>query len=235
MSEDEKKFKLDELPDEGSKSSLKIPKKKIDKPGADPRLEKLKFLSERQKTQVMTQTWKFDKSVLKYGWTIYIVVLGYLQYIRPYEQYLREIKSMNDYTMELGGDTVQAFTVVLEFLIKNPILLSLLTPLFFKFTRASDYFFEITFDGVKTVKEVLPVGSKELVSRTFIKWKDITGVEKALVGNREVLRIFSPDGKAAEVIWDIDTNKKKAIKLILNGLINNQHPLRMFLENEKDL
>ncbi|WPU63981.1 hypothetical protein [Peredibacter starrii] len=120
-------------------------------------------------------------------------------------------------------------------MIRNPIILTLLTPLFFKFTKVSDYYFEVTFDGIKTVRKVLEHGSKELVTRVFVKWKDITGIEKKMVNNREVLIILTPDGATGTLIWDIDLGKKKAIKQLLNGLINNKHPLRVFLDNEKEL
>lgn len=235
MSDEEKKFKISELPDEGSSSSPKNPKKTFVKKEAEPRLEKLQLLSEREKVAVMTQTWHFDRPEWKFTWVIYVLILVAAQVSTPYQAYLNEIELLNKLTMDLGGDVVRAFTTYLEFLVRNPLILALLTPLFFKFTSVSDYHFEITFDGIKTVKRIVPTGSKELVSRTFIKWSEISGVEKGMSGNREVLRLHSLDGKAAEIIWDIGLDKQKAIKLLLNGLINNKHPLRVFLDNEKDL
>lgn len=235
MSDDEKKLKISELPDEGSSSSPKTPKQKVLRKDADPRVEKLQLLSEREKVSVMSQTWYFDKSEWSFGWVPYVLILVGLQVTTPYEAYLAELQLLDDNTMDLFGGVLREFTVYLEFLIRNPIILVVLTPLFFKFTRVSDYHFEVTFDGLKTARKVLEHGSKELVTRVFIKWKDITGVEKRKVNNREVLVILTPDGDSGTLIWDIDLDKKKAIKQLLNGLINNKHPLRVFLENEKEL
>lgn len=235
MSDFDKKFKISELPDEGSSSSPGTPKKKFVKEEAEPRLEKLQLLSEREKVTVMTQSWHFDKPGWNFTWVIYVLILAAAQVSTPYQAYLNEIELLNNQTMDIGGDVVRAFTTYLEFLVRNPLILALLTPLFFKFTSVSDYHFEITFDGIKTVRKVVPNGSKELVTRTFIKWNEISLVEHGKSGDREVLQLHSLDGKAAEIIWDIGTDKKKAIKLLLNGLINNKHPLRVFLDNEKDL
>ncbi|WP_408096996.1 hypothetical protein ACJVC5_18325 [Peredibacter sp. HCB2-198] len=235
MSDLDKKFKISELPDEGSSSSPKPPKKTVLKKDPDPRVERLQLLSEREKVEVMTQTWVFDKRVRSFGWVPFVLVLIGLQVSTPYKAYLAEIQLLDENTMGLFGGVLREFTQYLEFLVRNPVILALLTPLFFKFTRVSDYYFEVTFDGLKTVKKVLEHGSKELVTRVYVKWKDITGVEKRTVNNREVLVILTPDGATGELIWDIELGKKKAIKQLLNGLINNKHPLRVFLENEKEL
>ncbi|MFP5387581.1 MAG: hypothetical protein ACLGHN_16010, partial [Bacteriovoracia bacterium] len=102
-------------------------------------------------------------------------------------------------------------------------------------SKSSEFAFEINFDGLVTVKKFIPVGSKELVSRTVVKWKEIERIEKSKEGEKEILKLYSPEGHIADIIWYIRTDKKKVMKLLLQGMIASNHPLRVFLENEKEL
>lgn len=233
---DDKKFSLDELPDEGSKPEPQVvPRKLLKKDKPEPRIERLKTLDDRSKIEMMVQSWSFDKREPNHGWICFVVVLGIVEFTPFYQTYLSEIDAMNKNFFDVGGDMVRNMTSVLEAFIRHPIILVLLTPIFFKFSHASDYNFRISFDGIDTVKRLLPVGSTDLVTRTFIKWKEITKVEKGKIGDKEILRLHSTDGHIADLIWYIDLDKKRAIKLLLNGMILPKHPMREFLEKEKEL
>ena len=69
----------------------------------------------------------------------------------------------------------------------------------------------------------------------MVKWKEIERIEKYKVGEKEILKLYSIEGHIADIIWYISTDKKKAVKLLLQGMIASEHPLRVFLENEKEL
>lgn len=232
-SDNEKKFSLDELPDEGSVPVPKPPQKKIrTKEELDPRLKSLKDVTTPQKVEVMLQRWYFDEPVRNYNWVFYVAFLGILEFLPGYQMYLNELDLMNHNFFNVGGNMVRGFTIYLEGIIRHPAILILLTPLFFRFSRPSEYAFELSFDGINTVKKYLPVGSKELISRVLVKWKEIDRVEKKTFGDKEILRLFSIDGHIADIIWYIDTDKKRAIKLLLQGMVISKHPLRVFLEKE---
>ncbi|WPU63982.1 hypothetical protein [Peredibacter starrii] len=115
MSDDEKKFKISELPDEGSSSSPKPPKKTVLRKDPDPRVEKLQLLSEREKVAVMTQTWFFDRPNWSFGWVIYVLILAGLQFSTPYEAYLAEIQLLDDNTMDLFGECSGTSRCILSF------------------------------------------------------------------------------------------------------------------------
>lgn len=232
-SDNEKKFSLDELPDEGSVPVPKPQPKKIrTKEELDPRLKSLKEVTNPQKVEVMLQRWYFDEPVRNYNWVFYVAILGILEFLPGYQMYMSELDLMNHNFFDVGGNMVRGFTIYLEGIIRHPAILIILTPLFFRFSRPSEYAFELSFDGINTVKKYLPVGSKELISRVLVKWKEIDRVEKKMFGEKEILRLFSIDGHIADIIWYIDTEKKRAIKLLLQGMVISKHPLRVFLEKE---
>lgn len=232
----EKRIKLDELPDAGSEPQPQAkPNKRPPKETPDPRLERLKTMDDKSKVETMIQKWYFDQPEWSFAWVPVLVILLGVEFSNSYQVYLNELDMMNKNTMEFAGGLIQAFTVYLEAFIRHPIILAILIPIFFRFKKASEYFLEITFDGIKTVKSVVPMGSKDMVLRTSVKWKDISKVDKGMVDKKEVLRLYSLDGKMAEIIWTFPVEKKRAIKLLLSGLINNKHPMREFLDNEKEL
>jgi hypothetical protein len=231
---EDKKFTLDELPDEGSEPKNRAPQK-ILKKIADPRIERLKGLDDSSKVSRMGEKWYFDEREKTYNWTLYVLALSILEFSPVYETYLQEIHSMNDAFFEIGGEVIREATIFFEAFIKHPFILILLTPVFFRFSKASPYQFSIGFDGIDTVRSFLSVDSKDLVSRVLIKWKEINRVEKTLVGNKEILRLFSSDGHIADLIWYISIEKKRAIKMLLSGMIIPQHPMREFLDKKKEL
>lgn len=235
MSSD-KKFKLDELPDEGSSiepqkspSSPLNPKTRPPKKDHDPRLERLKDLDDEKRVQEMVQKWHFDVPNLNFGWLLYVGVIVALQFINPYEQYLREVDQLEQNSMGFGG--VFNLGVYVEELIRRPIVFLGLTPLFFKFVSPSVYFFDLSFDGVSTVKSV-DIDAEVSPSRVVLKWDVIDKVEKKKKGGREVLQLFSSEGRIGELIWDIKDEQKRAVKLLMRGLIKDKHPLRQFLEKD---
>lgn len=235
-SDDEKKFSLDELPDEGS---IQIPKPIARKPRtkneADPRLNTLKEAAPSQKVEVMLQKWYFDERVRNYNWVVYVAILGILEFTPVYQQYMAELDLLNRSAFDVGGDILRDYTIYIEGIIRHPAVLIILTPLFFSFSKASEFAFEVTFDGIQTVRRFIPLGSKELVTRVLIKWKEIEKVVKTKKDGKEILQLHSLDGHIADLIWYIEIDKKRAIKLLLQGMVSSKHPLRIFLDNEKDL
>ena len=234
-SNEEKKFSLDELPDEGSIPVPKPPRRIRKKEEVDPRLKTLSEAAVPQKVEVMLQRWYFDERVRNYNWVFYVSVLLVLEFTPVYQQYMAELDLMNRSFFDVGGDIIRDYTIFLEGIIRHPSILIILTPLFFNFSKASEYAFEITFDGINTVKKVIPIGSKEMVSRVLVKWKEIDQIQKGKVDGKDVLRLHSLEGHIADLIWYIEIDKKRAIKRLLQGMVTSKHPLRVFLENEKDL
>lgn len=238
MSEEEKKVKLDELPDEGSSVIFRPSpvKKSAKRAPPDPRITSLKDKKAPEKLQTMQQKWVFDEREKDFTWVVFVLILGVIQFSPFYQGYLSEVHLLNSSLFEGAGDQLRSeFLVYIEVFIRYPLVLVILTPFFFSFSQPSDYLFEITFDGIRTVKNFVPIGSKELVQKVSVKWNDIEKIEKVFIGKKEILRIHSLEGPVAELIWYIGIDKKRAIKLLLQGLIAQKHPLRMFLENEKDL
>lgn len=226
MSEEEKKIKLEELPDEGSEPvPLKTPRKK-EKKKPEPRVEKLKPLDRNAKVELLQSKWIFDNPVRSYYWLVYIFVLCVLEF-SPLKYGLRkEIEFF--YFIGLGDS--------LGFLLQHPLVLIVLAPIFYRPPVSSEYHFVVTFDGLETIREFFPYGSKNITTRVRLKWDEIHRVEKIRIENKEILRLFSTDGShIADLIWYINEAKKKAFYLLLRGMIVPAHPLRIFLDNEKDL
>jgi hypothetical protein len=233
MSDDEKKISIDELPDEGSSfGSTPAPKPKVKKKPQDPRITQLKSRSAEEQVKAMTHSWDFDFPERYYGWFVYAVILTVLEFSSIYANYLKELDLLNSNFFGVGGDFIRAYTYIIEGVLRHPTILIILAPIFFKFRGRSEYAFSLRFDGVQTVKKVLPLGSKELVSPVLIKWGEIERVEKILINNKEILRLYSSDGHIADIIWYIEIEKKQAVKVILGGMIPPSHPLREFLEKD---
>jgi hypothetical protein len=232
---EEKKISLDELPDEGretARAASPIPAKKVSKE-EDPRLEKLKKLDPVSKVEMMIQKWEFDQPIKSYTWLGYILFLIALQ-VSPFHQaYLGELHQMSKTSATMSEIWIEN-TGIIHLLLKYPLILLILLPFVYRSPKASDYIFRISFDGIDTVRRVLPNGSKEILTRTFIKWNELSRIEKGRVDGKEILRLYSVDGHIGDLIWYIDSTKKKAIALLLKGLIVPKHPLRLFLANEKD-
>lgn len=232
MSDDsEKKISLEELPDEGSSSFSAVPPKtpKIKKAPVDPRLTTLRSLkSDSAKVEMMEQYWHFDKKQWSFTWLTYVVILFIIQRLELYKDILANILQLDEMSLGFGGAFAQPLYDTFSIVIKNPIIFLIFTPVFFKFKIKSEQFFNITFNGISTVKTVITRDSKELTTRVFIKWQDIVKVEKAKAGEREILRMYSSEGKIGEIIWDIDQSKKEAVKQLLAGMVSPKHPFREF-------
>ncbi len=232
---EEKKFSLDELPDEGSVEivpKVSAPAKKVRKE-EDPRVQKLRKLDPVTKIDAMSQKWEFDRPVKSYLWVGFILLLVILQFTPLYQTYVGEIHQMSKTSVTFGEIWIENAGII-ETILKHPLILILLVPFVYRAPKPSDYIFRISFDGIDTVRKVLPIGSKELVGRVFIKWNQINRIEKGRVDSKEILRLYAVEGHIGDLIWYIDETKKKAIFLLLKGFIVSNHPLRIFLENEKD-
>lgn len=236
MSDDEKKFSLDELPDEGSQPVKKeAPKKIIQKP-ADPRVTNLKNLkTDSSKVEMMVQFWAFDKEEYSFFWVPWAVAIAAAEFTGFFSNVQDDLQRAVENPWAIGADVIANFISVGTVILKHPIILIFLLPIFFRFRKPSEYYFEVKFDGINTVKKYIPRGSKEQVHRTLVKWDSIKDVKKVSIDDKEILRLMSLDGHIADIIWYIDVEKKRAMKLLLAGMISQKNPLRVFLENEKEL
>lgn len=236
MSNDDKKFSLDELPDEGSEPKPKAaPKKSPEKP-LDARVVNLKKLTtDKERLEMMDQSWVFDSPEYSFAWVPWATVLVAAEYSGYFANVREDLRKAAENPFAIGADTFEALISIGTLFLKHPIILLALTPLFFNFKKRSEYFFEVKFDGINTLKKYLPIGSKEQLSRTMIKWDAIGQVTKVTIDGKDILRLSSADGHIADIIWYIENEKKRAFKLLLSGMISNKNPLRIFLSNEKEL
>jgi hypothetical protein len=224
----EKKIKLDELPDSGSSPEVKItPIPKKSKP--DPRMTKLKGMDDSQRSETLALRWHFDRYERKWGWLICLVFLFFLQT----GAHMKEFDDKRELARENTDGISEIFSSTIEFdvLMKNPILLAIFIPFFFKLKIASGVHFDITFYGIETVNKIVTAKSQS-PHRVLIKWDDITHVEKSKVKDKEILIVSNLEGPAGEMIWDIDEIKKKVIRQVLSGLVSNKNAFRIFIEKD---
>lgn len=228
MGTEEKKFKLDELPDNTGSEPDKINHPTPKKAPLEPRLQSFKTLGNTEKAAALSQSWFFDKQIKRWGWLIALLVLLALEKSGHMDQF--DVKRKE---YQAAGDKASEFVLDvfnLEFLLAHPLYLAILIPLFFKFHGNSKYFFEITFQGINAVKSIAE--KNDGPQRVSLKWDEIVSVEKIIVEDRPVLQIHGAKGPSAQLIWDIEIIKKKVIKQILAGLIAKTHPFRIFIEKE---
>lgn len=227
--DNEKKFKLDELPDKGSDTpeTKPHPKPKSSKP--EPRIEKLKTMNTGERVEAMTQRWHFDKPRQNWGWLVALIILLALEKSGHWEQFVSGMAKASESTDGLSnlfvGDTP------FHFLFKHPLVFAVLIPAIFKLKEPSEVFFEITFDGISAVRSIV-YGSHQTPVRVKLKWEEITEVTKLQLEKREVLVLHSANGPVAQVIWDIEDVKKKVIKQVVKGLVSNKNVFRIFIEKE---
>jgi hypothetical protein len=196
----------------------------------DPRLENLKKLNPEAQVKAITQKWYFDRRVGSYNWVIYVLIICACQAANPHAQFLKELTQLDAHSMDLGSIFATPL-IMMEFLVAHPIVLLLLTPLFFRFSRPSAYFFEITFDGIVTVKSIEADGTP-IDNRHLIKWNELSHIEKVKKDRRQVLLLFSSAGKIGELNWDISHSDKEAMKKIVKGFVHKTNPIRQFLEKD---
>lgn len=231
MGTEEKKFKLDELPDQkGSEPDKLAPApKSIVKPKLDERVENVKKLNHEQKLEALEKKWHFDKPVRKWTWLVVLIFLVFLEksgHMKNYYARRAELREKTDGQSEFIFDLL-----VVDGMIAHPLFLALLIPVFFKFKESEGLFFEITFNGINAVLKI-NYDIKYGPHRVQIPWGDVASVVKKTVNNREVLEIHDAKGPRAQLIWDIEDVKKKVVKQVLKGLIANTHPFRVFIEKE---
>lgn len=229
MASEEKKFSLDELPDEGS-SPVSPPPKRKSKPIVDPRVTAVKARPEDERTGIMTLRWLFDRPEKNVGWMIAVAILFVFEQLQLYSYVLAERAKAAESTMGLSEVFYEAM-MFFEFILIHPFILVIFIPLIFKLRQQSDCYFELSFDGIHTIRS-LELVKGEQRTRVRIKWNEISAVTKTIINKREVLQIHSPTGKVGELIFDLDMHKKMAIKQIVNGLIHPSHPFRVFMEKE---
>lgn len=229
---DEKKIKLDELPDEGSTPSPGPQKKSPKKSPPDPRLTEFKKIDDAKKLQVMEQSWTFDVPELSFDWFPWFLILVALQVSSYFGQTQSLLESAKTNENVFGADAILPILEVAAALLAHPLVFLVIFPFFFKLRQKSEYFFIVKFNGIDTVKEFLPYGSTKNVQRIHVRWDEIHQLKKKVVNGKEILSIFSKEGHLADLIWYMDIDKKRAFKLLLNGMINPKHPLRDFLEKD---
>jgi hypothetical protein len=225
--DNEKKIKLEELPDKGSEPD-KIVFTPVAKSRPEPRLEKLKTLNNAEKIEAIGQSWFFDKQIKRWGWLYVLLLLLVLEksgHMSAFDKKRKQYRAEGDKASEMVLDMFS-----FEFMLVHPLYLAVLIPLFFKFHGPSKLFFEITFYGVNGVRTIADQDKEP--QRVFTRWDDILMVEKIVVEGRSVIQIHNAKGPHAQLIWDIEDIKKKVVKQVLKGLISNQHPLRIFIEKE---
>jgi hypothetical protein len=226
--DNEKKFKLDELPDSGSEpDKIEIPK--IIKSKPEPRIENLKQLNDSERVHALSQLWRFDRSKIKWGWIFFLFALFAFEksgVLAGYHAKKIHIEKESDRIGALIFDHSEV-----EFLMKHPLILALLIPFLFKFKTSANDYFEITFNGVNAVKTIdVPKFHKLL--RVKVKWNDIKEVKKIVVKDRPVIELYNLEGPVAQLIWDIDDMKKKVVKRVLMSLISPNHPMRILIEKD---
>lgn len=233
---DEKKFKLDELPDEGSEPVKKAPPKRTAPRPSDPRISQVKNLkTDKARVEMMEQSWTFDLPDYSFTWVPWLVVLGAAEWSGYFANVRSDLEKVAENPFAIGADVFASLLSVGTLFLKHPIIFLAFFPLFFRLQKPSEYLFEVKFDGINTVKKYIPRGSKEILSRTLLKWDSIGSVTKIKIDGKEILRITSPDGHIADIIWYIENEKKRALKLLLSGMISPKNPLRVFLDSEKEL
>lgn len=236
MSSEDKKFSLDELPDEGSEPKPKAAPKKSPNIPEDARVVNLKKLvTDKERLEMMDQSWVFDSPEYSFAWIPWATVLIVAEYSGYFVNVREDLRRAAENPFAIGADTFEALISVGTLFLKHPIILLVLTPLFFRFKKRSDYYFEVKFDGISTLRKYIPLGSKEIQGRTFIKWDAIGQVTKVTIDGKEILRLSSADGHIGDLIWYMEIEKKRALKLLLSGMISPKNPLRAFLSNEKEL
>jgi hypothetical protein len=231
MGTEEKKFKLDELPDHsGSEPDKLAPAPAhLVKPKTDHRVEGVKKLNHEKQLEALTQKWHFGKPSMRWGWLVALLVLFALEKSGHMDYYYAQKAKLKEQTDGMSEFFLAVASV--EDAIKHPLFFALLIPLFFKFKDEDVFFFEITFNGINAVQKIdfdLKLGPK----RVSVPWGEILSVSKKTVNNRPVLEIHDAKGPRAQLIWDIDDVKKKVVKQVLKGLIANTHPFRIFIEKE---
>lgn len=227
----DKKVKLDELPEEGSSSfqgptDLRSISKEL-----EPRIQKLKKLDTAAQVNLMDQKWRFDKEVWTFGWLAYILILFAINQSGYHKGYFDERGVLRLQEFGLGGQFMQSIYGMFDFIVKYPIFLAVLAPLFFRLRKGSEFFMDISFEGLSTVKRV-NLKENDMPLRVFFKWSEVHRVEKVKSGRRVVLKLYSQEDKLGEMIWDFDQSKKRALKILLNGHIHQDHPIRIFLEKD---
>jgi hypothetical protein len=228
---DEKKVKLDELPDEGSTPP---PQKKTNpkKAPPDPRLSEFRKIDDATKIKVMEQTWSFDVPVWSFDWFPWLLILAAIQlsgYFGQTESLIEGIKTNEEI---VGADAILPLLELGSVLLNHPFIFVIFFPLFFNFRKQSEYHFEVKFSGIDTVHEFLPYGSTKNVQRLLVRWDEIHQLKKKIVNGKEIIAIYSKEGHLADLIWYMEIDKKRALKLLLNGMIHPKHPMRDFLEKD---
>jgi len=221
--DNEKKFKLDELPDSGSEpDKIETPKNIKSKP--EPRIENLKQLTDPERVDALGQLWRFDRPKMKWGWILFLITLFAFEKRGVLENYHAKKIRIEKESDRIGALFFDHSEV--EFVMKHPLLLALLIPFLFKFkTSASDYF-EITFNGVNAVKTI-DVPKFQIPLRVKVKWNDIKEVKKIVVKNRSVIELYNLEGAVAQVIGDIDDMKEKVVKGEIMRMMKKKKKRRM--------
>jgi hypothetical protein len=232
----EKKFFLDELPDEGGPSHKKEPSALKESPSKkkqeqDPRLKKIQNLSQDERTEILSKRWRFDKPEYHFGWVAYICLLAALRELDFYDAYIVEKLHLDSATMGLGTAFLKPLFLWCNYFIEHPVFFALLTPVLFKFRTQSYFYLELSFDGVETVRG-FNLNSDGVPDRVSIHWKEIVKVDKIKWNKRDALALSSEEKKLGFIIWDLKLEEKQAITVLLEGLVTKTHPLRAFIEKD---
>jgi hypothetical protein len=243
MSEDvpdpkEKKISLVDLPDEDpltgqphGKVVLRLPvSKPHSKKAKDPRLTRLKQLDPETRVQEMSRRWRYDRPEWNTGWLLYLLSLLALQ-LMDFKGALDGAKqSARDNLFGAGEVFYFLITFGLDGLLKYPLVLGLLTPVFFQLRRSSPYWLEVGFDGIYTVKSFTHQSTSP--SRLLVKWDEIREIKKDRAGQREILIFLGASGMIGEMLWDLTPHDKASIGVIIRELVPEGHAFYDFIKKE---
>lgn len=183
----------------------------------------------------MSQTWSFDSKEFSFNWFPFVLAIVAAEVSGYFIGIKEQILGLNVNPDTLGAGVILPILEIGSEIIAHPLIFLFLVPFFFKLRVSSQYKFQVKFEGIETQRRFLPWGSKETLSKIFVQWDAICEVKKVKVNNKEILQLFSPTGHIADLIWYINKTQKRALKLLLSGMISPNHPLRIFLDKEKEL
>ena len=104
--DNEKKIKLEELPDKGSEPD-KIVFTPVAKSKPEPRLEKLKTLNNAEKIEAIGQTWFFDKQIKRWAWLYVLLLLLVLEksgHMSAFDKKRKQYRAEGDKASEMVLD-----------------------------------------------------------------------------------------------------------------------------------
>lgn len=198
---------------------------------ADPRGPRLKHLSDEQKLLAMTRRYQFGRKEIAWGLVALYALPVLLKHLQAIPRLVPLFQTGDAFNV-LGGVVVGALGNLQALLGYAELIVAGLVVVKPPLRWRRDYFV-VTFDGLELPRAVR-LRAAQPEERVTVRWADVARVELREDAGVSFLELRRGSGElVGHLLWNLSHNERKLFYQLLCQMVPEQHPLRLWAEQER--